>query len=81
MTTTEEQTTSINKVVVTPISKKSITEDVNNGLKMDQLATKYGVKLNAMKACLKEAGLKIKKTAVKRYLLVDDVDTQVNELN
>lgn len=62
------------------ISKKALTEDVNAGMKMDQLATKYELNANQMKTVMKEAGLKIKKTAVKRFILLDDtVPTVVTE--
>ncbi len=55
------------------ISKKGLTEDVNNGLKLEQLVSKYGTNTNEMKNLLREAGLKIKKTKVKRFILVDEV--------
>jgi len=60
----------------TPISKKGLTDDINAGLKMDELTAKYGTNKSEMKYLLKEAGLTIKKTRVKRFILADDISTE-----
>jgi len=45
-------------------------------MKRTELATKYEVNQFQMAAILKEAGLKIKKTQVKKYMLVDDTTNE-----
>jgi len=61
------------------ISKKELTQDVNARMKKDELCAKYGINKFQMTNILKEAGLKIKKTQTKKVVLVDDVDTTIEE--
>ena len=71
----------MSKIEPTPISKKNLTEDVNNNMKLDQLVTKYGTNTAEMKRFLKEAGLTIKKTKRARFILVNDEVETVTENN
>ncbi len=63
------------------ISKKSLTEDINNSYTQAQLMEKYNIPANSLREILKEAGLKIKKTRVKRFILADDTTQSTTTSN
>lgn len=67
--------------IPTPISKVNLTEDVNNGMKLNALVDKYGTNTAEMKRLLKEANLKIKKTKRARFILVDNEVTETTNEN
>lgn len=54
------------------ISKKTLTEQVESGMKKKELASHYSISELAMGRILKEAGLQIRKFHINRPVLVDD---------
>lgn len=74
MNTTTDTVTPVPTNKQVQISKKSLTEDINNSFTQTQLMEKYSLSAGTLRDILKEAGLKIKKTKVKRFILVDDTN-------
>lgn len=69
--------------IMIKISKVALTQDVNNGLKREQIIAKYSegdTKLpnSVLTTMLKECGLKIKKTRKPKFILVDNVELPGN---
>ena len=56
------------------VSKAEFTEDVNNGMKREELMTKYGLKKNAVNEIAKTLKVTIKRSVKPTYLLVDEVN-------
>ncbi len=66
------------------VSKRSLTEDVQAGMNIEQLCEKYSTDTVAMtkgemKRLLKEANLKLKRSKRSKFQLSDDVVSTTNE--
>ncbi len=59
------------------VSKKELTEMVNNGKKKEEIAKHYNLTNAATTRILKEANLKIKKTHKPTYTLIEDTTQPV----
>lgn len=61
------------------IKKSVLAQQVEQGMKKDELATHYGVKVSEMTRILKQANLKIRKFHLPTYQFIDDTAIEVVE--
>ncbi len=62
------------------VSQSEFTTDVNNGVTLESLTTKYGLSKGIIKGIAKDLGLKIKRSSKPlTYVLVNDTNTTVTE--
>lgn len=60
------------------IKQSVLKEQVESGMKRLELAKFYGISENQIKVVLKAAGLRIRKFHAPTYVLINDLDDQVN---
>jgi len=61
------------------ITTSDLTQKVNEGWKKNQLAEHYGLPVAQMTKVLRDAGLRIRKFHNPKYVLVDDINQEMQQ--